>query len=187
MEIVLIVIAVLAVVVGLYIWAQYNGLVKLNERVEEAWSDIAVQLKYRADLIPNVVSTVKGYAAHESKVFEDVSDARSRLMGAGNNVAEASKAESELSGALSRLMMISESYPELKANSNFLQLQSQLQEIEDKIQGARRFYNAGVRDLNIKIKVFPTNIFAKKLGFEKREFFEVADRSTVENAPEVQF
>lgn len=187
MEIVLIVIAILAVLIGFYVWSQYNGLVALNERVEEAWSDISVQLKYRADLIPNVVSTVKGYAAHEEKVFADVSDARSRLMGAGNSVAETSKAEGELSSALSRLMMISESYPELKANEGFTRLQNQLQEIEDKIQGARRFYNAGVRDLNIKIKTFPTNIFAKKLGFEKREFFEVADRAAVENAPEVQF
>lgn len=187
MEIVLIVILVLAVLVGFFVWSQYNGLVQLNERVEEAWSDISVQLKYRADLIPNVVSTVKGYAAHEEKVFADVSDARSRLMGAGNSVVETSKAEGELSNALSRLMMISESYPELKANEGFTRLQNQLQEIEDKIQGARRFYNAGVRDLNIKIKTFPTNIFAKKLGFEKREFFEVADRAAVENAPEVQF
>ena len=163
------------------------SLVKLNERVEEAWSDIAIQLKYRADLIPNVVSTVKGYATHEEKVFAEVSEARSKLMGAGSDVKAAAKAEGELSNALSRLMAISENYPDLKANVGFIQLQNQLQEIEDKIQGARRFYNAGVRDLNIKIKVFPTNIFAKKLGFNAREFFEVEDRASVEKAPEVNF
>ena len=183
------IIAIVAVVflIGLFVWAQYNGLVKLNERVEEAWSDIAIQLKYRADLIPNVVSTVKGYATHEEKVFAEVSEARSKLMGAGSDVKAAAKAEGELSNALSRLMAISESYPDLKANAGFIQLQNQLQEIEDKIQGARRFYNAGVRDLNIKIKVFPTNIFAKKLGFNAREFFEVEDRASVEKAPEVSF
>ncbi len=183
------IIAVIVVVllIGLFVWAQYNGLVKLNERVEEAWSDIAIQLKYRADLIPNVVSTVKGYATHEEKVFAEVSEARSKLMGAGSDVKAAAKAEGELSNALSRLMAISENYPDLKANVGFIQLQNQLQEIEDKIQGARRFYNAGVRDLNIKIKVFPTNIFAKKLGFNAREFFEVEDRASVEKAPEVNF
>ena len=183
------IIAIVAIVllIGLFVWAQYNGLVKLNERVEEAWSDIAIQLKYRADLIPNVVSTVKGYATHEEKVFAEVSEARSKLMGAGSDVKAAAKAEGELSNALSRLMAISESYPDLKANAGFIQLQNQLQEIEDKIQGARRFYNAGVRDLNIKIKVFPTNIFAKKLGFDAREFFEVEDRASVEKAPEVSF
>ncbi|MDO4872391.1 MAG: LemA family protein [bacterium] len=187
MEIFIIVIVAIAALVGLYIWSQYNDLVRLNERIEEAWSDISVQLKYRADLIPNIVSTVKGYASHEEKVFADVSDARSRLMGAGSDVKAAAKAEGELSNALSRLMAISEAYPELKANQGFMQLQNQLQEIEDKIQGARRFYNAGVRDLNIKIKVFPTNIFAKKLGFEAREFFEVENRKALEDAPEVKF
>ena len=187
MEIFLLVVLVILVVAGVYIWAQYNGLVHLNERVDEAWSDISVQLKYRADLIPNLVSTVKGYAAHEEKVFADVSDARSRLLGAGSDVKETAKAEGELSQALGRLMMLSESYPDLKANEGFTKLQVQLQEIEDKIQGARRFYNAGVRDLNIKIKVFPTNICAKKLGFSAREFFELEDRATAEVAPEVKF
>ena len=186
MELIIAVI-VIVLLIGLFVWAQYNGLVKLNERVEEAWSDIAIQLKYRADLIPNVVSTVKGYATHEEKVFAEVSEARSKVMGAGSDVKAAAKAEGERSSALSRLMAISENYPDLKANVGFIQLQNQLQEIEDKIQGARRFYNAGVRDLNIKIKVFPTNIFAKKLGFNAREFFEVEDRASVEKAPEVNF
>ena len=167
----IIIIAGLLLFVGVYILTVYNGLVHLNERVNEAWSDIEVQLKYRADLIPNVVSTVKGYAEHESEVFANVSE----------------EAEGELSQALGRLMMLSESYPELKANENFATLQRQLQEIEDKIQGARRFYNGGARDLNVKIKTFPTNIFARKLGFEKRDYFEVQDRAAVENAPEVKF
>ena len=109
------------------------------------------------------------------------------MLSAGNNVKQAAEAEGELSQALGRLMMLSESYPELKANENFATLQRQLQEIEDKIQGARRFYNGGARDLNVKIKTFPTNIFARKLGFEKRDYFEVQDRAAVENAPEVKF
>lgn len=183
----IIIIAGLLLFVGVYVLTVYNGLVNLNERVNEAWSDIEVQLKYRADLVPNVVSTVKGYAEHESEVFANVSDARSRMLSAGNNVKQAAEAEGELSQALGRLMMLSESYPELKANENFATLQRQLQEIEDKIQGARRFYNGGARDLNIKIKTFPTNIFARKLGFEKRDYFEVQDRAAVENAPEVKF
>ena len=187
MTIVIIVIIAVLVLVGLFVWSQYNALVRLNERVEEAWSDIAVQLKYRADLIPNLVETVKGYATHEKEVFENVSSARAGLIGAGNNVSDAAKAEGELSQALGRLFAVAENYPELKANEGFIRFQQQQQEIEDKIQGARRFYNGGVRDLNIKIKVFPTNIFAKKLGFEKREFFEVEDRKVVESAPQVKF
>ena len=180
MTIAIIVIIAVLVLVGLFVWSQYNALVRLNERVEEAWSDIAVQLKYRADLIPNLVETVKGYATHEKEVFENVSSARAGLIGAA-------KAEGELSQALGRLFAVAENYPELKANEGFIRFQQQQQEIEDKIQGARRFYNGGVRDLNIKIKVFPTNIFAKKLGFEKREFFEVEDRKVVESAPQVKF
>ena len=172
MPIAIIIIIAIAILIGLFVWGQYNALVRLNERVEEAWSDIAIQLKYRADLIPNLVETVKGYAEHEKEVFENVSSARAGLMGAGNDVVAAAKAEN---------------YPELKANEGFIQFQQQQQEIEDKIQGARRFYNGGVRDLNIKIKTFPTNVFARKLGFEKRDFFEVEDRKAVENAPQVKF
>ena len=187
MPIAIIIIIAIAILIGLFVWGQYNALVRLNERVEEAWSDIAIQLKYRADLIPNLVETVKGYAEHEKEVFENVSSARAGLMGAGNDVVAAAKAEGEMTQALGRLFAVAENYPELKANEGFIQFQQQQQEIEDKIQGARRFYNGGVRDLNIKIKVFPTNIFAKKLGFEKREFFEVEDRKVVESAPQVKF
>ena len=183
---IIIIVAVLSFI-GIFVWNQYNALVRLNERVEEAWSDIAVQLKYRADLIPNLVETVKGYATHEKEVFENVSNARAGLLNAGNNVAAVAQAEGEMSQALGRLFAVAENYPELKANEGFVQFQQQQQEIEDKIQGARRFYNGGVRDLNIKVKTFPTNIFAKKLGFEKRDFFEVEDRKTIESAPQVKF
>lgn len=187
MPIAIIIIITIAILIGLFVWGQYNALVRLNERVEEAWSDIAIQLKYRADLIPNLVETVKGYAEHEKEVFENVSSARAGLMGAGNDVVAAAKAEGEMTQALGRLFAVAENYPELKANEGFIQFQQQQQEIEDKIQGARRFYNGGVRDLNIKIKTFPTNVFARKLGFEKRDFFEVEDRKAVENAPQVKF
>lgn len=184
---ILIVIAVVVVLVALYVWGAYNSLVRLNERVNEAWSDITVQLKYRADLVPNLVETVKGYASHEKEIFEKVSQARAGLMGAGDNVKAAAAAEGELSQALGRLFAVAENYPELKANEGFVRFQMQQQEIEDKIQGARRFYNGGARDLNIKIKTFPTNVFAKKLGFGLRDYFEVEDRKAVENAPQVKF
>ncbi len=174
------------VLVLLVIWAMYNGLVRLNERVNEAWSDITVQLKYRADLIPNVVETVKGYAKHEAAAFESVTKARSLAMGA-KDVKSAAAAEDMMTASLSKIFAIAEAYPELKANGNFQKLQEQLQDVEEKIQAARRFYNNGVKDLNTKIKVFPTNIFARKLGFSPREYFEVKDLAAIENAPEVNF
>ena len=184
--IIVVVITVIALV-GLFVWSIYNSLVRLNERVNEAWSDISIQLKYRADLVPNLVETVKGYAVHEKEVFENVSSARAGLMSAGSDVKAAAKAEGEMSQALGRLFAVAENYPELKANEGFVKFQQQQQEIEDKIQGARRFYNGGARDLNIKIKVFPSNVFAKKLGFNERDYFEVEDRAAVEKAPEVKF
>ena len=170
-------------------WATYNGLVKLNERVNEAWSDITVQLKYRADLIPNVVETVKGYAKHEKEVFEGVTEARSAAMGA-KTVKAAAKAETEMTNALSRVFAIAEAYPELKSNSNFQKLQEQLQDVEDKIQASRRFYNSGAKELNTKIKTFPTNLINKIVGhFKIRDYFEVAEteRAKIANAPEVKF
>lgn len=184
--IVLGVLAAVIVLVLLFVWSIYNSLVRLNERVNEAWSDITVQLKYRADLIPNLVETVKGYAAHESEVFQNVSAARAGLLSAGDNVKAAAEAENVMTQALGKLFAVAEAYPELKANEGFVRFQQQQQEIEDKIQGARRFYNGGARDLNIKIKTFPTNIFAKKLGFENRDYFEVEDRAAVEDAPQVK-
>jgi len=169
------------------IWSAYNGLVKLNERVNEAWSDITVQLKYRADLIPNVVETVKAYAKHEREAFENVTKARAGMLNLDNNVKAAAKAEGEMNKALTSLFAIAENYPELKANENFSKLQTQLQDVEDKVQAARRFYNSGVKELNIKVKTFPTNVIAGKLGFSERDFFEVEDRKAIEDAPEVKF
>lgn len=188
MEIALIVIIAVVVLVGLFFWATYNGLVKLNVRVEEAWSDITVQLKRRADLIPNLVESVKGYAAHEKGVFQEVTEARAAVMEATKKgPAETAKAENQFEGALKSLFAVAEAYPDLKANQNFIQLQNELVDTEDKIQASRRFYNAGVRDLNTKIQTFPNNLIAGSLGFTKREFFEVEDMASVENPVEVKF
>jgi len=168
-----IILGIIAIVV---IWAiaVYNGLIRLKNRVDEAWSDIDVQLKRRYDLIPNLVNTVKGYAAHEREVFEKVTEARTRAMGAQSAAAKA-EAENALSQTLKSLFAVAENYPDLKANQNFLELQRELTDTEDKIQAARRFYNGNVRDFNTKIQVFPNNIFAGMLGFSAREFFETAE------------
>ena len=158
--------------------AMYNGLVRLNVRSDEAWSDINVQLKRRYDLIPNLVSTVQGYAKHEKTVFEEVTAARANALNA-QGVKETAQADNQFQGALKSLFAVSENYPDLKANQNFLDLQAQITDTEDKIQASRRFYNGVVRDFNTKRKVFPTNIFAGMLGFNKdKEFFETdADES----------
>jgi len=167
--IVIIVVIVLALVFG----AMYNGLVRLNVRANEAWSDITVQLKRRADLIPNLVNTVKGYATHEKSVFEDVTKARAQTLSAGSPK-EAGAAENQFQQTLKSLFAVAEAYPDLKASANFQELQAQLTDTEDKIQASRRFYNGVVRDFNTKRTVFPTNMFAKRLGFTSdKEFFEV--------------
>lgn len=182
---------ILAVVIGVVVLAIlviagiYNGLVKTNVRAEEAWSDITVQLKRRMDLIPNLVSTVKGYAKHEAETLQKVVEQRSNAI--GGSVKETEQTENMLSGALKSLFAVTESYPDLKANQNFMQLQEELVDTEDKIQASRRFYNGAVTALNTKIQVFPTNIFAGMLGFKKREFFEVEDRAAAEKAVEVKF
>lgn len=186
MMIVGLVILAIVVLVAIFVWATYNSLVTLKIRVDEAWSDITVQLKRRADLIPNLVSTVKGYAKHESGVFEEVTKARSAIMDA-KGVKETAQAENMLQDALKSLFAVSEAYPDLKANQNFADLQNELVDTEDKIQAARRFYNGGVRDFNTKIKLFPNNIFAGMLGFSERDFFEVEDRASVEKPVDVQF
>ena len=157
----------------------YNGLIKLKNRVDEAWSDIDVQLKRRHDLIPNLINTVKGYAAHEKELFEKVTQARTAAMGA-KTPEDKEKAEDMLSGTLKSLFAVAEAYPDLKANQNFLELQRELTDTEDKIQASRRFYNGNVRDFNTKIETFPTNIFAGMLHFVKREFFQ-AESSEKEN------
>lgn len=184
----LIIIAIIIIIIAI-IAGMYNSLVKLNERVNEAWSDITVQLKYRADLIPNVVETVKGYAKHEKDTFEMVTAARSASMGA-KTVAQAANAEREMQSALGKIFAIAEAYPELKANENFKTLQVQLQDVEDKIQAARRFYNAGAKELNTKVKTFPVNIVNNMVGhFKEREYFEVteAEKAKIEKTPEVKF
>ena len=176
---------IILLVIGFFI-GTYNSLVTLRNRVEEAWSDITVQLKRRTDLIPNLVNSVKGYATHEKEVFEKVTEARSAIMGA-KGVTDTAQAENMLEGALKSLFAVAEAYPELKANENFLQLQQELVDTEDKIQASRRFYNGGVRDLNTKIQTFPANIVAGMFSFQAKEFFEVADRASVENPVEVKF
>jgi LemA protein len=177
----------LAVVALLAIWFVfvYNGLIKLRVRTDEAWSDIDVQLKRRYDLIPNLVSTVKGYASHESGVFEKVTEARSKAMGA-TTAAEKGAAENALSGTLKSLFAVAENYPDLKANTNFLELQRELSDTENKIQAARRFYNGNVRDLNTKIQVFPDSIVAGIIGIKQREFFEIEEAAQKET-PKVEF
>jgi LemA protein len=183
---------VLGVVGLLVIWliAIYNGLVKLNVRVEEAWSDITVQLKRRADLIPNLVDTVKGYAKHESKVFEDVTNARSAVMDASDKgPAETAVAENMFQSAMKSLFAVAEAYPDLKASENFKHLQEELVDTEDKIQAARRFYNGSARDLNIKVKTFPNNLFAGSFGFKTKEFFDVdeAEAEVISKPTDVSF
>lgn len=168
---------IILIVLGLFVVALvvvYNGLVQLRNRVSEAWSDIDVQLKRRYDLIPNLVSTVKGYAAHESGVFQKVTEARTQAMQAGS-AADKAQAENMLSQTLKSLFAVAEAYPDLKANTNFLELQRELSDTENKIQAARRFYNGNVLELNNKIDMFPSNIIASMFSFSKREFFEVAD------------
>jgi len=176
------------VLILLFLWVTYNGLVKLKVRVDEAWSDITVQLKRRADLIPNLVNTVQGYAKHEKTVFEDVTAARAAVVGAGSPK-EAAKADNQLTEALKSVFAVAEAYPDLKASQNFSELQQELVDTEDKIQAARRFYNSGVRDLNTKVQVFPNNVFAGMLGFKQREFFEVddAEQANIDKPVDVKF
>ena len=187
MEILWILVAIVAVI-GLFLWATYNGLVRLNVRVEEAWSDITVQLKRRVDLIPNLVNAVKGYAKHENDVFTAVTEARASVVNA-KGVKETAAAENQFEGALKSLFAVAEAYPQLQASSNFMELQRELVDTEDKIQASRRFYNGGVRDLNTKISVFPSNIVAGLFGFKLRDFFELseADQKEAEAPVEVKF
>jgi LemA protein len=162
------------VVIGFMLAGMYNSLVQLRVRCDSSWSDIDVQLKRRHDLIPNLVETVKGYAAHEKGTFENVAKFRSMAMQA-TTPADKAAAENQLTGALKSLFAVAEAYPDLKANQQFLQLQGSLSQLEDSIQNARRYYNAVVRDLNTKIQSFPTNILAGMFGFQARQFFEVAE------------
>lgn len=184
----IIIIAVIVVVGGI-LAAMYNALVKLNQQSNEAWSDITVQLKRRYDLIPNLVSTVKGYAAHEKTVFEDVTKARTNAMNA-EGVEDTAKADGDFQKTMKSLFAVAEAYPDLKASQNFQDLQAELTDTEDKIQASRRFYNGVVRDFNTKRKTFPTNIFANMLGFKSdKVFFELdaAQAATAAEPVEVKF
>ena len=180
MLLVLIVVAAIAFVV-----ITYNRMIKMRNQADEAWSDIDVQLKRRYNLIPNIVESVKGYAAHEDSVFTKVTEARTSAINAGN-MADQAKAENMLSGALKSLFAVAEAYPELKANENFMQLQNELVDTEDKIQASRRFFNGTVRDFNTALQVFPSSMIAKMFKFEAKEFFEVEDEKEKQNV-EVSF
>lgn len=175
--VILIILAVLSIAI-------YNSLINLRNRVKNAWSQIDVQLKRRADLIPNLVETVKGYAKHERGVFENVTKARSSLLNA-QTVQESAEANNMLTGALKSLFAVAENYPDLKANENFLDLQQQLSQTEDKIAYSRQFYNDTVLMYNNKVQMFPSNIFAKQFNFQEAEFFEVAEAER--SLPKVEF
>ncbi len=180
----LLIILGIAAVVAIWLIAVFNSLIRGRNRVDEAWSDIEVQLKRRYDLIPNIVNAVKGYAKHEEKVFTKVTEARTAAMSA-KSPEEHAKTENMLSETLKSLFAVSENYPALQAAENFLHLQKELVDAEDKIQSSRRFYNGNVRDFNTKTQVFPTNLIAGMLGFKKYEFFDAPD--SVNEVPEVKF
>jgi len=178
--------AILGILILIILWIifTYNSLISFRNRAKEAWSDIDVQLKRRYNLIPNLVETVKGYAVHEKELFEKVTQARANAMNA-QTMEEHSKAENMLSSTLKSLFAVSENYPDLKAGANFLELQRELRDTEDKIQAARRFYNGNVRDMNTKIEIFPANIIASLFAFKKMDFFEIDE--VAKNLPKVNF
>lgn len=188
MSLVLIIVIAVVAVIGLWLVAMYNGLIRLRNQVDEGWSDIDVQLKRRHDLIPNLVESVKGYMKHEKELLENITQARSSAMAAqsSGDAAGLAKAEGMLAGLLGNLKIAMEAYPDLKANQNMAQLMDQLTDTEDKIQAARRFYNGVVRDFNTKMQVFPTNMIAGMLGFKAREFFEIENPAERQNV-QVQF
>lgn len=175
------------VVAGVWLVWAYNRFVVLTNRCEEGWSDIDVQMKRRYDLIPNLVETVKGYASHEAGTLQKVTEARTKAMGA-QTVGEHAEAENMLTGALKSLFAVSESYPDLKANTNFIELQRELTDTENKIQAARRFYNSVVIELQNALEQFPTNLIGNMFGFKTREFFELAgDEQAARNPVKVSF
>jgi LemA protein len=176
MSIILIIVLVAIAVLVLWVVGSFNGLVTLKNRAKEAWADIDVQLKRRYDLIPNLVETVKGYATHEKQLFENITKARTAAMSA-QGVQAKGEAENMLSGTLKSLFAVTENYPDLKASTNFLELQRELTDTEDKIQAARRFYNTNVRDLNIKVESFPGNIIANSFGFRQMELFQTTNEA----------
>lgn len=180
------IIIALIVIIVLWFFLTYNSLITGRNRSEEAWADIEVQLKRRYDLIPNLVNTVEGYAAHESGTFEKVTEARAKAISA-QGTPNAGQAEGELSGTLKSLFAIAEAYPELKANTNFLALQTELSDTENKIQAARRFYNGNVRDYNTKLDMSPSNVVGHMFGFQKKNYFDLADNDAAQQPVEVKF
>lgn len=178
-------ISILVVAAAGYVFLAYNGLVRRRNQVKEAWSDIDVQLKRRHDLIPNLIETVKGYAAHEREAFESVTTARARALGA-QTPADKAEAENMLTGALKSIFAVAEAYPDLKANTNFVELQRELADTENKIQAARRFYNTNVRDYNTALESVPTNIIAGMFSFKQEQFFELEDEAA-KSVPKVEF
>lgn len=178
----------IAAVIGIFLWVTYNNLVKLKIRVDEAWSDITVQLKRRADLIPNLVNTVKGYAKHEKSVFEEVTKARSEVLNA-KTPKDAAKADNMLEDALKSIFAVAEAYPDLKASTNFSELQAELVDTENKVMASRRFYNGGVREYNMMREVFPNNLIVGIFSFGPREFYDVeeSERAKVEKPVDVNF
>lgn len=182
----LIVIGAIVLIVLFWAVAQYNGFVRLRNLVQESWRQIDVELHRRHDLIPNLMETVKGYAAHERGVFEQVAAARSAAAGPVFGPADQAAKENQLTQALGRLFAVAEAYPQLRASENFAQLQGELTNTEDRIAAGRRFYNANVRTLNTKVETFPPNLVAKMFGFQRAEYFEV-DNPAVRNAPRLDF
>lgn len=186
---------ILVAVVAVYVWYAYNRFVKLTQRTKEAWADIDVQLKRRYDLIPNLIETVKGYAAHERGVFEEVTAARAKATQVhvdptgvtAEQIAAMAGAESALGASLGKLLAVAEAYPDLKANQNFAQLQSELSDTENKIQAARRFYNGNVRDLKIALQSFPSNLVGSTFGFKEEQFFELEEESPEREVVKVSF
>jgi len=185
MEPITIILIIVAVIAAWAVFA-YNGFIQLINRTKEAWADIDVQLKRRYNLIPNLIEAVKGYVAHEKETLQKVTEARTAAMGAGT-VAEQGQAENALAGSLMSLFAVAENYPDLKANQNFLDLQNELSDTENKIQAARRFYNTNVRDLSIAIDSFPANIIAKMFNFKKADFFELEEGSEAREVVKVDF
>lgn len=178
----IITLAVIAAAIIMWVILLYNRLIRLKNRVDESWSDIDVQLKRRYDLIPNLIETVKGYAAHERQLFTDVTMARTAAMSSGSSsVADKARAENALSSTLKSLFAVAEQYPDLKASGNFAKLQDELSDTENKIQAARRFYNGNVRDYNTSLEIFPSNLIASQLNFHTREFFEISEQKERDN------
>ena len=180
------IIVIIVVILAVVMIVIYNSLVATKVRVDEAWSDITVQLKRRLDLIPNLVNSVKGYATHESEVFERVTEARANALNA-QGVKQTAQAENQFEDALKSLFAVAESYPQLRASENFQQLQAELTDTEDKIMASRRFYNGAARELNIKINTFPSNLIAGMFKFTARDFYEVEDQAAVEKPVDVKF